>query len=84
MSPHRPRKRGAHQSIQIFRLDGDGLAEHLEAVAEILHARVHDGANVGFVLPFDLNPARSFWVQKIAQGSGVMKGWKNRLSALVK
>jgi ribosomal protein S18 acetylase RimI-like enzyme len=68
MSPHRPRKRGAHQSIQIFRLDGGGLAEHLEAVAEILHACVHDGANVGFVLPFDLNQARTFWVQRIAPG----------------
>ena len=68
MSPHRPRKRGALQGIEIFRLDGDGLAEHLEAIAEILHACVHDGANVGFVLPFDLNQARAFWVQKIAPG----------------
>jgi ribosomal protein S18 acetylase RimI-like enzyme len=68
MSPHRPRKRGALQGIEIFRLDGDGLAQHLDAIAEILHACVHAGANVGFVLPFDLNQARAFWVQKISPG----------------
>ena len=61
-------KPGAPSGIEIFRLDGDGLAEHLEAIAEILHACVHDGANVGFVLPFDLNQARAFWEQKIAPG----------------
>src|SRR6201987_347143 len=61
-------KPGAPSGIEIFRLDGDGLAEHLEAIAEILHACVHDGANVGFVLPFDLNQARAFWLKKIAPG----------------
>ena len=65
---HRPRKRGALHGIDIFRLDGDGLARHLDAITEILHACVHDGANVGFVMPFDLNQARTFWVQKIAPG----------------
>ena len=67
-NPHRPHKRGALQGVEIFRLDGDGLAQHLDAIAEILHACVHDGANVGFVMPFDLNQARTFWVQKIAPG----------------
>jgi ribosomal protein S18 acetylase RimI-like enzyme len=67
-NPHRPRKQGALRGVEIFRLDGDGLAQHLDAIAEILHACVHDGANVGFVLPFDLNQARAFWVQKIAPG----------------
>jgi ribosomal protein S18 acetylase RimI-like enzyme len=65
MSSQKP---GAPSGIEIFRLDGDGLARHLDAIAEILHACVHDGANVGFVLPFDLNQARAFWVQKIAPG----------------
>ncbi|HYZ73085.1 MAG TPA: GNAT family N-acetyltransferase [Chthoniobacterales bacterium] len=61
-------KPGAPSGIEIFKLDGDGLAQHLDAIAEILHACVHDGANVGFVLPFDLNQARSFWVQKVLPG----------------
>ena len=32
-NPHRPRKRGALQGVEIFRLDGDGLAQHLDAIA---------------------------------------------------
>ena len=54
--------------IEIFSLDSDGLLHHLDALAEVLHACVHDGANVGFVLPFDLNHARAFWLQKIEPG----------------
>ncbi|MFN3523193.1 MAG: GNAT family N-acetyltransferase [Phenylobacterium sp.] len=37
-----------------------GPAE-LEALGEILHACVHDGASVGFVLPFSRQAAREFW-----------------------
>lgn len=62
-----PEQRALH-SIEIFRLDNDGLAQHLEPIAEILHACVHDGANVGFVLPFDMDAARDFWLQKIGPG----------------
>ena len=65
-NPFRTPKQDA--GIQIFRLDEDGLTQHLDAIAEILHACVHDGANVGFVLPFDLNQARAFWREKIAPG----------------
>ena len=65
-NPFRTPKQGALAGIQIFRLDEDGLTQHLDAIAEILHACVHDGANVGFVLPFDLNQARGFWREKIA------------------
>ncbi|MBV8211748.1 MAG: GNAT family N-acetyltransferase [Verrucomicrobia bacterium] len=61
-------KKARLSSIEIFRLDGEGLGQHLDAIAEILHACVHDGANVGFVLPFDLNQARAFWAEKIAPG----------------
>jgi ribosomal protein S18 acetylase RimI-like enzyme len=66
--PKPMKKPSALQRIEIFRLDGDGLTQHLDAIAEILHACVHDGANVGFVLPFDLNQARAFWIQKIGPG----------------
>jgi ribosomal protein S18 acetylase RimI-like enzyme len=68
MNTFRPRKRGALHRIKVVRLDEEGLAQHLNAIAEILLACVHDGANVGFVLPFDLNQARAFWVQKIGPG----------------
>jgi hypothetical protein len=55
-------------SIEIFSLDREGLIQHLAPLAELLHACVHDGANVGFILPFDLDQARTFWLQKIALG----------------
>ncbi|MDE3166486.1 MAG: hypothetical protein KGN36_11830 [Acidobacteriota bacterium] len=31
----------------------------LEALSRILHAAVHDGASVGFVLPFPVDEART-------------------------
>ena len=62
------KKEGALHGIEIFRLDRDGLAQHLDAIAEVLHACVHDGANVGFILPFDRHQARAFWLEKIAPG----------------
>ena len=55
-------------TIEIVRLDEVGLLTHLDGMAEVLHACVHDGANVGFILPFDLKQARAFWVEKIAPG----------------
>ena len=61
-------KPGSLPRIEIFRLDADGLEHHLDAVAEVLHACVLDGANVGFILPFNLDQARTFWRQKIAPG----------------
>jgi ribosomal protein S18 acetylase RimI-like enzyme len=39
----------------------DGLAEHLDDLAEVLHGCVLDGASVGFILPFTVEEARAFW-----------------------
>ena len=58
----------ATSTIEIVRLDEAGLRTHLDAMAEVLHACVHDGANVGFILPFDMKQARDFWREKIAPG----------------
>jgi ribosomal protein S18 acetylase RimI-like enzyme len=41
-------------------LEGD-----LDALGDILHATVHAGASVGFVLPFSLAEARSYWTAKV-------------------
>ena len=54
------------ETIEIIKLDSEGLLRHLDEVANILHACVHAGASVGFILPFDLNQARAFWLQKVA------------------
>ena len=52
--------------LAIVALDRGGLDRHLDALAGILHACVHDGASVGFVLPFEIDQARGFWIGKVA------------------
>ncbi|RYG22061.1 GNAT family N-acetyltransferase, partial [bacterium] len=37
------------------------IESEIEALAEILHACVHGGASVNFVLPFSVDDARTFW-----------------------
>ena len=53
------------QAISVAALDPASLSRSLERLAEILHACVHDGASVGFVLPFDLDQARAFWRERV-------------------
>jgi ribosomal protein S18 acetylase RimI-like enzyme len=37
----------------------------LDALAGILHASVHSGASVGFILPFTLEDAAAFWRDRV-------------------
>lgn len=37
----------------------------IDMLAEILHAVVHAGAGVSFFLPFSIDDARAFWVDKV-------------------
>ena len=53
-------------SIAVIALDPAALAENLDRLAEILHACVHEGASVGFVMPFALDDARAYWRIKVA------------------
>ena len=53
-------------SIPVAALDPPALAESLDRLAEILHACVHEGASVGFVMPFGLDDARAYWRSKVA------------------
>jgi len=39
----------------------DAVPEALSALADILHACVHDGASIGFVLPFSVADALAYW-----------------------
>jgi GNAT superfamily N-acetyltransferase len=51
------------------RIDAVGaetVGQHVNALAEILHACVHDGASVGFVLPFEIADARGFFNDSVA------------------
>jgi ribosomal protein S18 acetylase RimI-like enzyme len=57
----------------IAELDAAGLERHLEALAEVLHDCVQHGASVGFVLPYTLAEARSFWQGVLAQWQGGLR-----------
>ena len=51
----------------IEEIDAAGLAQHLDALADVLHDCVQHGASVGFVLPYTLEEARRFWQGILAQ-----------------
>ena len=50
---------------RISELSADDAASHLRELAMLLHACVHDGASVGFVLPFSVANAEAFWAAKV-------------------
>lgn len=59
--------------LEIF--DAERAARHLERLAEILRSAVHSGALVGYVLPFELDSARSYWrdiIKSVADGERVL------------
>ena len=39
--------------MHLATLDADGLDARLPQLSALLHACVHDGASIGFILPFD-------------------------------
>jgi GNAT superfamily N-acetyltransferase len=45
----------------IEELDAAGVEAEGEALAELLHACVHGGASIGYILPFELPASRAFW-----------------------
>ncbi len=61
------------RSIAVAELDSSSLAQAIERLAEILHACVHEGASVGFVLPFDMDQARAFWRDKVTPSLAAAK-----------
>lgn len=65
----------------IASLNATELAEHTEALAEILRACVNDGAGVGFVQPFGIEAARGFWRDSVTPA--VMKGTRIVLVARI-
>ena len=52
-------------AFSIDRLDAPQAEGMLPELASLLHACVHDGASVGFVLPFAVHEAEGFWREKI-------------------
>jgi ribosomal protein S18 acetylase RimI-like enzyme len=46
-------------TISIFA--ADDIANHVRELGELLHACVHDGASISFVLPFTADDSEAFW-----------------------
>jgi ribosomal protein S18 acetylase RimI-like enzyme len=44
------------------------LDADLDMLGDVLHAVVHDGAGVSFIVPFSHEDARAFWVDKVLPG----------------
>ena len=44
------------------------LDDEIEMLGNILHAVVYGGAGVSFVVPFSMEDARAFWIEKVLPG----------------
>ncbi|MEC9347661.1 MAG: GNAT family N-acetyltransferase [Pseudomonadota bacterium] len=51
-------------SARIRRIDATELEARLDGFTELLHAAVHAGASVNFIMPFPPDEARAFWTTK--------------------
>jgi len=57
---------GAHiEEWRPDRLAAEARARDVTSLGEILHAAVHGGAGVSFVVPFPLEEARAFWTDRV-------------------
>jgi ribosomal protein S18 acetylase RimI-like enzyme len=53
------------QTINVATIDPAALAKSVERLAQILHSCVHEGASIGFVVPFERNEARAYWLDRV-------------------
>ena len=60
----------AERTATIFGLSLEDGQARLAELADIMHACVHDGASVGYVLPFSLDDAAAFWRDRILPSVG--------------
>jgi len=54
------------QVIDIAALDPAAFAKAVKRLAQILQACVHEGASVGFIMPFAHSEARAYWLDRVA------------------
>lgn len=55
--------RDTQPTISIFSVDD--LQSHIGELGALLHACVHDGASIGFVLPYTKGDSEAFWSEKV-------------------
>ena len=62
--------------MHLVSLDADAIAARLPQLSALLHACVHDGASIGFILPFDSDDSDAFWtgnvLPAVARGSRLL------------
>jgi ribosomal protein S18 acetylase RimI-like enzyme len=49
----------------ILMFSADDVTSHVRELGALLHACVHDGASIGFVLPFTASDGEAFWGRKV-------------------
>ena len=54
------------RTISIEAIGPIALAKAIERLAQILHACVHEGASIGFVMPFEKSQALAYWLDRVA------------------
>jgi ribosomal protein S18 acetylase RimI-like enzyme len=52
-------------TLAIATLSADNMRRRVAELGSLLHACVHDGASIGFVLPFSLAESEAFWRNKV-------------------
>lgn len=62
----------------ITRLTDTDFDNALDDLSGLLHACVHDGASIGFILPFTPDDARSYWTDRVRPGL-----WSHQVELLV-
>ncbi|ACT60626.1 GNAT family N-acetyltransferase [Hirschia baltica] len=50
---------------QIVELTSTDIDQYIDKLCTILHANVHDGASVNFIVPFSFDDAKNYWKNKI-------------------
>ncbi|MDH4988497.1 GNAT family N-acetyltransferase [Aminobacter anthyllidis] len=55
-------------SLAVSIFSAADVASHLGELGGLLHACVHDGASIGFVLPYTQGEAEAFWRDKVLPG----------------
>jgi ribosomal protein S18 acetylase RimI-like enzyme len=51
--------------VEITELERGQLAASLDGLADVLHASVHAGASVSFILPHSMDDSRVFWTGQV-------------------
>jgi ribosomal protein S18 acetylase RimI-like enzyme len=67
----------ATQTIASF--SAEDITRHLHELAALMHACVHDGASIGYVLPFTAADSEAFWTVNVSPG--VREGTRALLAA---